>query len=156
MLTQKELKKNLYYNKNTGIFIWIKNKNWKTIGNKKAGCKTNDGYITIGLNKKHYLAHRLAWLYEFGYFPNQQIDHINRIKNDNRICNLRDVNNAINQRNTNIRKTNKSGYKGIFWNKQRKKWCSKITVNYKDIKIKFFKDKNKAIKERLRYEVRFF
>jgi len=49
------------------------------------------GYIIIKINRKDYQAHRLAWLYEYGNFPKQTIDHINRIKTDNRICNLRDV-----------------------------------------------------------------
>jgi len=91
MLTQAELHQYLNYDPQTGIFTWkVKLSDKINIG-QKTGCKNNRGYLLIKINKKLYRAHRLAWLYVYGYFPKFTIDHINRIKTDNRIENLRDV-----------------------------------------------------------------
>ena len=88
-LTQAELKNQLHYNKNTGIFTWkIKKGNIK-IGDI-AGRNFN-GYIRIGINNEQYFAHQLAWLYVKGYFPEHEIDHKFGIKNDNRWTKLHHV-----------------------------------------------------------------
>lgn len=104
MLTQKRLKKLLYYDKDTGFFIWKKdifNLNKYNIVRQGdiAGSINKQGYITISINGKRYSAHRLAWLYTYGHFPKQEIDHINRIRNDNRLYNLRDVSHKVNTEN---------------------------------------------------------
>ena len=114
MITQQELKEALSYNKDTGTFTWIKT---ATV----AGSKLNTGYISIKINQKRYVAHRLAWLYIHGDMPNNQLDHINRNKSDNRIENLRECNNAENSQNKiNPLSTNKSGYFGVSYYKNRK------------------------------------
>lgn len=96
ILTQEELKSQLHYEPDTGIFTWlVSNSNRIKIGDV-AGCKTARGYITIRVFNKSYTAHRLAWLYITGEWPKDQIDHVNRVKHDNRICNIRDVTGAEN------------------------------------------------------------
>ena len=80
MITQSELKNILHYNQDTGVFTWIKN-------SIVAGTVEKKGYIAIKINRKSYKAHRLAWLYIYGNFPKEQIDHLNGIKNDNCINN---------------------------------------------------------------------
>jgi len=104
MITQEKLKKLLYYNKDTGFFVWKKdifNLNKYKVANQGdiAGCISSGGYIQISIGGKCYSAHRLAWLYEFGHFPKLQIDHINRVRDDNRIDNLRDVSGKVNMSN---------------------------------------------------------
>lgn len=79
----------LNYEPSTGEFIWNVSKRSVKKGTK-AGCKMTNGYIAIRVNNKLYLAHRIAFYKMFGRFPNQ-IDHINRVRDDNRLENLREV-----------------------------------------------------------------
>lgn len=98
------------------------------MGSEKAegGCrkrcwKQNSlGYVQIKISGKLYHAHRLAWLYVYGYMPEKEIDHINRIRDDNRIANLREATSQLNSLNTGIYKNNTSGSKGIYYNKRAK------------------------------------
>jgi hypothetical protein len=76
---------------------------------------TITGYITIRVIYKSYLAHRLAWLYVHGEWPENLIDHINNNRSDNRICNLRKATKTENNRNTLRGSKNKSGVKSVFW-----------------------------------------
>jgi hypothetical protein len=105
------------------------------------------GYIQVGYMKKIYKAHRLIWAIVHGEFPKGQIDHINNIRHDNRIDNLRDVTQQQNANNKKEKfKTNTSGYKGVCWNKRSKKWQSCISVNNKTIYLGVFEDAELAHK----------
>jgi len=105
--------------------------------------------ITITINKKHYtfLAHRLAWLYMTGEWPEKHIDHINGEATDNRFVNLRDVAHEENSKNLKIRYDNTSGFTGVNLHKIKYKdkiyeyWLARIMVDYKNIKIGLFKNK---------------
>ena len=114
-LTQVRLKELLTYDKETGLFYWLVSK-----GSVKAGQLAGRlvlGYVMIGIDGYHHRAHRLAWLYIYGTFPNKEnkpfIDHINRNKADNRIENLRESSKAENKRNTGLYNGSQSGFKGI-------------------------------------------
>lgn len=92
-LTRNRLWAVLNYNPISGLFYWkCKDKlgSHVIIGNV-AGGLDEKGYIRIRIDGKKYRAHRLAWLYTFGVWPTLQIDHINRVRDDNRICNLREA-----------------------------------------------------------------
>ena len=138
MITQAELKDLLTYNPETGIFNWIKRN-----GNI-AGYTTVKGYVRILINYKLYPAHRLAWLYVNGSFPNKFIDHINHVCDDNRIINLREATVSQNSQNQTIRSCNTSGLKGVYWNKKANKWLAKIEFLGKSKYIGVFLDKNEA------------
>ena len=145
MITQSQLKELLDYNPDTGIFTWkIKQCSKINIGDV-AGTKNNK-YIQIAINFKKYYAHRLAWLYMHGKYPENEIDHINRNKKDNRFCNLRDVNRSQNLWNTNAQSTNKSKYKNICLCSRTKLWRVVITKNKKYIANDYFKNKEDAVK----------
>jgi len=104
------------------------------------------GYITIKINKKAYQAHRLVWLYTYGDWPIDQIDHINKVKNDNRLINLRQVNNSENQQNVGLRRDNTSGHKGVSWNKKLGKWHLQLQVNKKKIYLGLYDNIDEAVK----------
>ena len=135
-LTVEELKKHLTYNPETGLLTW--NKNGKTAGSYKKG-----GYISICINKRFYQAHRLAWLYTHGEWPNGVIDHINMDKHDNRLKNLRDITHAENLQNSRSHSGSIYG-KGIFWCKLCKRWRVKIKFNGELVTSKYFVSINDA------------
>lgn len=130
-LTVDRLRELLNYNPQTGIFSWAITRRGCKKGSA-AGCKMKHGYIAIRLDDVLYTAHRLAWLYVNGEWPNEQIDHINRARADNRIANLRAVTNAENAQNQKPR-VNKSGFTGV--RKENNKWLAEIKVAYKPIRI---------------------
>jgi hypothetical protein len=90
-----------------------------------------------------WLAHRLIFLWHHGFLP-ERIDHIDGCSLNNKIENLRAVTQSQNLQNTNKRKTNTSGYKGVSWSKQRKCWIASITVNHKCRNLGGFKTKELA------------
>lgn len=100
----------------------------------KVGYAVND-------SKPRKSMHRLI----MGY-PKGNIDHINGNKLDNRKSNLRFCNQSQNTANASKRTTNKSGYKGVCWNKKYSKWEAYITVNYKHLFLGYFDDKIEAAK----------
>lgn len=99
MLTQERLKELLDYDPDTGIFLWKVSRYSECIGKEAGSVAITDGYRRIALDGKKYLAHRLAWLFVYGVWPTNQIDHIDHNKSRNKISNLRDVTNGENQQN---------------------------------------------------------
>ena len=143
MLTQEILKTIIEYDCITGLFKWKERLQKRKI-DWFGGYKQSDGYMQIRILNKKYMAHRLAWLYCYGKFPQNIIDHINRNKSDNRIKNLREATYSENQQNTDKKSNNKSGYKGVAYEKVAKKWRSQISVNGKRIHIGYFNTKEEA------------
>jgi hypothetical protein len=104
-----------------------------------AGFKEVTGYWCIGLKRKQYKAHRLAWLMYYGEWPEKDIDHINCDRSDNRIENLRLGGKDINPRNQKIRSTNTTGFKGVKAPSGRSlKYMAKICVNREHIYLGMF------------------
>ena len=133
-ITYERLTELLSYDASNGLFTWKRDVRGGVKAGQRAGTKHKDGRIYICIDCKRYFAHRLAWLYVNKSFPVHNIDHINGINSDNRIENLRDI---TQQGNTeNIRKpksTNKSGYLGVCWDKQRNLWIARVTKNGKAV-----------------------
>lgn len=150
-ITQEELHKLFTYDKQTGFFEW-KIRPRKLKPGDRAGCKNSKGYIQIIINKARYKAHRLAWLYVYGYFPENEIDHINRVRHDNRIDNLREVSRSCNVRNIGNPCHNTSGVKGVVWHGQNKKWRAQISIKNRCIYIGTFDDFGEAVFARLAAE----
>jgi len=144
MLSQLKLKERLYYSPVTGEFTSV-------VGsNRKVGTLKSNGYLQIKIQGKCYTAHRLAWLYVFGVWPEGQIDHINRIRNDNRICNLRDVDHKLNMGNNS---KNTSGYPGVRY--EGNKWRAQIGVEGRTIILGRFDTKEEAIQIRKEAETKY-
>ncbi len=149
MLTQERLKELLVYNKDTGTFTANADRANIKIGDY-IGNYNRDGYFRIMIDGISYLAHRLVWLYIYGVLPekNKDIDHKNRIRHDNRLCNLRIVSRQENLRNSNPR-DGSIGIKGITWDKSRDKWYVQIGIgNGKTKHLGRYDDLEDAIKAR--------
>ncbi len=151
-LTQEYLKSILNYDKDTGIFTWREPTSKRVKVGDLAGA-LNKGYrrikITIDGITRSYMAHRLVWLYMYGVWPKEQLDHVNHNRSDNRMINLREADNTTNHKNKTINKNNKSGFTGVRLAKKNKKWRAEIIVNGKTIHLGYFTDKNEAICARL-------
>lgn len=133
-LTLNELRESLHYDANTGIFTWLARAAKAIHVGDVAGNTNKFGYTTIGFKKKIYKAHRLAWLYIYGTWPDGLIDHVNGVKSDNRIINLRVVNETGNSENVRRpNKRNKSGFMGVIL--FQNKWRASITINKKTRRI---------------------
>ena len=117
ILTQAKLKELLDYNPDTGDFTNKAFRGLRAIPGEIAGNLNTRGYIDISIGRRKYKAHRLAWLYTYGTWPINNLDHINRSKIDNRIVNLRDVTQAQNGQNKTKHCNNSSGYTGVIWHK---------------------------------------
>lgn len=139
MITQIELQEQFNYDADTGIFTW-KVSHVKVKAGQVAGCCRPNGYVTINYNKTFYLAHRLAWLYVYGELPDNCLDHINCVRNDNRISNLRNATTQQNNYNSKLSITNKSGVKGVYWMKNKNKWAVQICFNKIQKHIGLFND----------------
>jgi hypothetical protein len=126
MNIENELKQMLRYEPDTGLLFWTDAAN-KSVRGKRAGT-FNRGYVLVMYKSKFYKAHRIAWLLTHGSWPKKMIDHIDGNPSNNKLNNLRDVNNHINQCNRyKARVDSKSGLMGA--SPYRNKWRSQIKRN---------------------------
>ena len=147
-----KFKEELQYDPFTGRFLRLKAKKIERIG-LYAEKEHPNGYLQIYVLNKNYLAHRLAWFFYYGVWPEKQIDHINENKKDNRICNLRDVSQSINLANQkNPQRNNTSGYRGVSYKKRDAKFQAQIFVNKKYISIGYFDSAEEAHKAYLKFK----
>ena len=125
-LTQAELKDLLSYDPETGIFTWASG---NMFFGRRAGWVEPHGYRRIKLKRKNYYAHRLAHLYMNGAFPENEVDHENQDRSDNKWSNIsRCVTKQENKRNNSLRSDSTSGICGVTFHKQTKKWSARIKV----------------------------
>ena len=147
-----KFKEELHYDKLTGRFLWLKHKKAERIGLYAEKDHPN-GYRQIYIFKRNYLAHRLAWVFSFGSWPENHIDHINEDKKDNRIRNLRDVSHSINLANQkNPQRNNTSGYRGVSFKKRISKFHAQIFVNKKYNSLGYFDSAEEAHKAYLKFK----
>jgi hypothetical protein len=127
------------YEPETGLLFWAKDRR-KVKAGAQAGSLSHYGYIDVRVFKKLLKAHRIAWALTHGQWPDAQIDHINGVRTDNRLCNLRLASNAENRRNSGKQKANTSGFKGVTWSKSARKWMAQITKDGKNNYLGLFSD----------------
>lgn len=154
-ITQKRLKELMKYDEKNGIFIRTITRGKEPKG-KIAGTYDLHGYRTITIDRKSHKEHRLAWLYIYGYLPENDIDHINGVRDDNRICNLREVARSCNLRNKkNISSKNKSGVTGVYRHSNGHAWCAAIWNNNKIFYLGSYKKFKDAVQARWEAEKKF-
>lgn len=118
MITQEEIQKHMRYA--DGKLFWQISPGGGVRAGAEVGNLRPDGYRGIGFRGKLYKAHRLIFLYHHGYFPEHGIDHINKVRDDNRIENLREASQSCNMRNIGMQVNNTSGIKGVYYHKAGK------------------------------------
>lgn len=144
LIEAARLRELLDYNQETGIFTW-KVRRAAVKAGAQANSKNQKGYIGICVDKKHYKAHRVAWLFVYGSWPDGEIDHINGVKDDNRISNLRAVPKSLNQQNQRqARSDSSSGLLGVSWYSAGNKWKADIRVDGKKKHLGYFHCKDTA------------
>jgi HNH endonuclease/AP2 domain len=153
-LTQKRLKQLFVYDEKTGVFtrrLAVGRHGCHAVG-VAAGTRQNRGYIVVSIDKRRYVAHRLAWMYKYGVWPAADLDHINEDKSDNRIINLRLATRAQNMQNVARHKHNTSGHKGVSWLKSHAKWRAYIFNEYKQTHLGLYATFEEAVNARLKAE----
>jgi len=148
VIARDELKRLFSYDPGTGLFVRLVRSAMRAKAGEIAGAKNDKGYIAIKINRKSYKAHRLAWLYVYGVWPKDQIDHINHNKSDNRIANLREATNSENQKNRFLAKNNTSGMVGVSLVRHTGKWQARISVDGHRINLGCFENKLDAVSAR--------
>ena len=128
-----------------GYFVWNKSTGRMKAG-EIAGTLRPDGYVKINIDTIPYMAHRLIWFMTYGEFPDCEIDHINGIRNDNRLENLRLATSKQNKENTRLKINNTSGHRGVSWDASRNKWLAFVVNNRKFHNIGRFDDIDDAVR----------
>ena len=150
---------NLKYCYDTGKLFWKVQVAIRSKAGSLAGTKTNNGYIILKLNGINIQAHRVVYELHHGEqdWAAYEIDHINGIRHDNRISNLRLVDRLENMKNKKKYKSNRSGHVGVYWNKSLSKWQGQVRVNTKPIYLGVFDSKQDCINavESKRKELKF-
>lgn len=149
VLTQERVRELFDYDPDTGIFtrkIKIRGGFLPGIGITRVGC---GGYVTVSVDKKAYYLHRLVWLWWYGSHPTGHVDHINRVRSDNRIHNLREASHRHNLINSQLYSNNASGVKGVGWYKRKGKWVARINGSTgKSSLLGYFSDFTEAVAHR--------
>ncbi|MBP8284818.1 MAG: HNH endonuclease [Chromatiaceae bacterium] len=143
-LTAEKVRELLDYDPETGVFTWRVAKGRKSKG-MPAGCIDHYGYVQIGIDGTHYKGHRIAWLIINGSWPSEHIDHLNGIRDDNRIANLRKASRSINMQNQRVPvKGNTSGFLGVCWDNEKRSFLTQIRVKGKNKFLGRFADPSEA------------
>ena len=145
MITQAELKELFDYHPD-GFLVWKKRTSNRVCVGDKAGSPGTYGYLSTRIYNKNYKNHRLIWCWHYGNLPSASIDHINGVTNDNRIENLREATHKQNCENLALAKTNTSGFRGVSWDKKKKKWNAYINHNQKRMHLGYFATTEEAAK----------
>ena len=141
-MTQARLKE--LFNYEAGKLIWAIQKGLRgKLGAVAGSLNKSIGYYEVQFDKKQYLAHRVIFMWHHGYLP-EFIDHINGIRTDNRIENLRAATRHDNSRNKSSAKNSTSKYLGVWWSKFAGKWTSRIYVGTRQIHLGYFKEEADA------------
>jgi hypothetical protein len=156
LLRHEHLLTVLRYDEGTGLFTWRvepnKSKKGRTRLGDTAGTLAPHGYVVIGIEGTHYLAHRLAVFYMTGKWPEHQVDHRNGNRADNRWENLRLATVKQQRENASPQQRSASGVRGVYWFKRTQQWQVRINHDKKAISLGYHDSLLDAIAARLHAE----
>lgn len=134
-LDATRLREVVTYDPETGKFAWRTTLGGHVKAGRRAGSHQQDGYFRVRIDGRLYLAHRLAWLYMTGEWPNGSIDHANGVPGDDHWKNLRVATCSQNQANSRRQKNNTSGHKGVDWDPKNNRWRARIHVEGRQLTL---------------------
>ena len=139
-LSQAEAKKHFHYDPNTGLLVWkTRPSNRVNIGDGCGGVDPS-GYLICTYKSRRYRVHQIIWLIVHGKWPDNDTDHKNHNRSDNRLTNLREATRQENMQNSTTRTDNTSGVMGVSWTIRDVKWRAYITFNQKRIGLGYHSD----------------
>lgn len=141
--TAEELRRFFNYDPETGRLTWAITEGRAVAGND-AGTINEQGYRIVGIDRSYYKAHRIIYRMMTGEEPPSLIDHINGDPGDNRWRNIRPATEAQNNANRRKQRNNKSGFRGVHWDKESGRWRAAIRVNKRLISLGRFSTKESA------------
>jgi hypothetical protein len=147
MLSASDLKSLISYDPGTGLFT--------RLNGRPAGTRHHRGYIRIKVLSQTYSAHRLAWLWAYGKWPEGEIDHIDRDPSNNRVSNLRIATRSQNCANRNLT-WGKINPPGTYFERARNRWVATIKVNGRRVRIGAYADKTAASKAYVEASLKYF
>ena len=131
MLTFERANELFKYEPETGMLIRkVTTSNNRFHAGTTAGCSSPDGYLRVRADKVLYMVHRVCYLLAYGSLPDDmQVDHINHVRDDNRLVNLRFVTQGENLKNQSVSSKSTTGVTGVYFSKSRNKFIAQIKVN---------------------------
>jgi hypothetical protein len=160
-ITPEYLAAVISYNPETGELHWKhradRDDQWnaRCAGKRAFTSVQSRGYHSGGVDGHTFIAHRVAWAIYYGKWPQNQIDHLDGNKRNNRIANLRDASVVENNRNMPVSKRNATGVLGVVWLPQRRVWRAEIMVDRKMVRLGCFANKEDAVSARKDAEGKF-
>lgn len=145
----------LRYDPDSGHLFWLALGKGR-IKKRPAGTRLSTGYIGVVIGPKRYYAHRICWALYHGRWPEEQIDHINGDKTDNRITNLREATNLQNGKNLKMSVRNTSGVTGVTFDRANNKWRATLKANGRSIYLKRWDTFEQAVEARKAAEKQYF
>lgn len=140
----EEVRRLFDYSNEAGGLVWKVSPARAVKPGSRAGTHNGEGYRTVCIKRNFFLEHRLVWAHVYGAWPSLQIDHINGVRDDNRISNLRDVSPSINQQNKrSAPKSSKSGVLGAHL-RSNGTYQPKIRVDGRCVALGTFKTAQEA------------
>lgn len=144
LITAEQLRSVLDYDPTTGVFRWSLKRRWRTDLSGQVAGHFNKKYITIFIFGRQMQAHRLAWLYHYGQHASSDVDHFDRNPHNNAISNLRLADRSQNCCNVGLRRSSRSGLKGVSWKADAGKWVAQIQFRKQAIHLGYFDSKSAA------------
>ena len=157
MLEYREALELFRYDYETGVLYWRWRINSRVPKTLEAGAQNkSSGYLSVRVHGRLYQVHRVVMLMCYGFYgEGLEVDHINHVRNDNRLVNLRFVTHRGNMRNKSVSSKNTSGVTGVHFPKARKKYVAQIKVNQETIYLGMFKTLEEAAAARREAELKY-